>query len=142
MVEFDKAPVFARHALPIRAPREAIWEILTDVQRWPERFPHISAARIEGTIATGGIIRWKSSGLQIVSTIREASFPDFLSWTGKAIGTRAAHEWRLTQRADDVVLETAESFDGWLVRPMRRKMQTMLDKTLQDWLQAIRKAAE
>ena len=65
-----------------------------------------------------------------------------IGWTGKAIATRAIHTWHLAATAGGVVVTTAESFDGWLVRLMKKAMQKTLDDSLRATLEKLKSAAE
>ena len=93
-------------------------------------------------ISAGNKFRWRSGGVKIISSIQESTPYQSIHWTGKAIGTHASHYWKITTQGDQTLLETSESFDGWLVRLMTKTMRNMLDKTLQEWLRDIKGLAE
>ncbi|PSN15023.1 polyketide cyclase/dehydrase and lipid transport [filamentous cyanobacterium CCT1] len=136
------APVSARHQVTINAPAETIWQLLTDIDGWPSWNPNISAATLAGRVKPGSTFRWKSNGIGIMSTLQTVEPHCHLGWTGKAIGTRAIHTWELEPVGDTVVVTTAESFEGWLVRLMQGMMQNTLDTSLAAWLQSLKQRAE
>jgi hypothetical protein len=63
-------------------------------------------------------------------------------WTGKAIGTQAIHAWTFASTPSGVLVSTAESFEGWLVKLMPKAMQKTLDESLTAWLEEIKRKAE
>ncbi|WP_017297366.1 SRPBCC family protein [Nodosilinea nodulosa] len=136
------APVSARHQITIHAPAQIIWQILTDIDRWPTWNSNISAATLGGPLQPGTTFGWKSNGTGIVSTLQAVEPHRYLSWTGKVIGTRAIHTWSLEPTGDAVVVTTAESFEGWLVRLTKGMMQRTLDASLVAWLESLKQRSE
>jgi uncharacterized protein YndB with AHSA1/START domain len=126
----------------IAASSERVWDLLSNIDRWPQWNALVQAAELSGPLLPGSVFRWKSKGLTIVSTLQDVTPNQRLTWTGKAFGTRAIHTWEIAETDRGVVLRTAESFDGWLPRLMPRSMQRTLDATLPAWLQAIKSEAE
>jgi hypothetical protein len=143
MMEINtKAPAFAKHQLLINAPIENIWQILTDINNWNSWNPNVSKSALQGKLAPDSIFRWKSGGITIKSIIKEVEPYQRISWTGKAIGTQAIHIWTLEPQGQGVLVETSESFDGWLVRLFKSSMQKMLDTALESWLEHLKQKAE
>jgi hypothetical protein len=136
------APVSARHQIAINAPIDTVWQLLTDIDHWPTWNAHISAATLAGPIQPGSTFRWKANGTGIFSTLQTVEPHRHLSWTGKVIGTHAIHTWDLEPVGDAVVVTTAESFEGWLVRLTKGMMQTTLDTSLVAWLDNLKRQAE
>jgi hypothetical protein len=138
----ESPPVFSRKTILINASSDLIWPLITEVGRWPERYSHVSSAKLNNKFAVGEYFVCKSGGVKIVSTVQEIKENSFILWTGKAFGTEAKHSWTLSTRDNQILLETSESFDGWLVRLMPKAMQKMLDQTLEEWLATIKRLAE
>jgi len=142
-MDIDKdAPAVAIHQIAIEAPAEKVWRLIVEVNRWPEWNPAVKAAKLGAPLGTGAAFTWKSGGVSIESTVREFEPMRRLVWTGKAIGTNAIHVWSLEAAGGGVMVTTSESFDGWLVRLMRRSMQSTLDKSLAAWLGELKREAE
>ncbi len=143
MMEINlKAPAFAKHQLLIQAPIENIWQILTDINDWKSWNPNVSKSELHGKLAPDLTFRWKSGGITITSIIKEVEPYQRISWTGKAIGTQAIHIWTLEAQEQGVLVETSESFNGWLVRLFKGSMQKMLDAALESWLEHLKRKAE
>ncbi|MBW4468960.1 MAG: SRPBCC family protein [Stenomitos rutilans HA7619-LM2] len=136
------APAIARHELFIHASSEKIWQLLADINHWPTWHPAIAEAKLEGLLQSGSTFRWKSGGTAIQSTLQEVQPQHRLSWTGKALGTRAIHVWILEPQPNGVLVKTEESFDGWLVGLLKGMMQKTLDTSLKSWLERLKQVAE
>jgi uncharacterized protein YndB with AHSA1/START domain len=65
------APMAARREIIIAAPVEKVWNVLTDIERWPEWQSDIVTVQLEGGLKVGTVFRWKAKGLAITSTLRE-----------------------------------------------------------------------
>jgi uncharacterized protein YndB with AHSA1/START domain len=136
------APVVVRDEIFVAAPIQTVWAVLTDIRSWPRWQPEITRVEMQGPLASGAVFRWRSNGLSITSTVRDLQPPTFIGWTGSAYGIRAVHTWKLTPQQGGVVVHTEESFDGWLVRLLRRWMQRSLDRSIKTWLQSLKLRAE
>ena len=136
------APAIATHEVIIQAPLDRIWNLLKNVDRWPDWNLAVKKAKLDGAFEPGGTFRWKSRGVAIVSTLQEVEPMHRIVWTGKAIGTQAIHVWTLSLTIKGVKVTTSESFDGWLVKLMRKSMQATLDHALIDWLYELKRRAE
>ncbi|PZO44226.1 MAG: polyketide cyclase/dehydrase and lipid transport [Pseudanabaena frigida] len=138
----SQAPAIARHEITINASSEKVWEVLTNINDWTAWHPNISESKLEGLLQSGTTFRWKSGGMAILSTLQEVEPQRRLSWTGKAIGTKAIHVWILEPCENGMLVRTEESFEGWLVSLLRGMMQGMLDTSLQAWLVLLKQKAE
>jgi uncharacterized protein YndB with AHSA1/START domain len=126
----------------IAASPRRVWDLLSNIDRWPQWNALVQAAELRGPLRPGSVFKWKSKGLTIISTLQEVTPDTRLTWTGKALGTQAIHTWEIEPTDQGVLLRTEESFDGWLPRLMPKTMQRTLDETLPAWLQAIKSEVE
>ena len=136
------ALIKATHHITIKAPIEKIWDLLINVNQWPERFGHVQSANMNGQFVEGNSFQWKSGGVKIVSTIEKADEYKEIFWTGKAIGVRAEHRWVFTEKEGVVLLETEETMEGWLISLMKGMMKKKLDETLVSWLEDVKRVCE
>lgn len=128
--------------IEIAAPPERVWELLSNIERWPTWNSLVQKSVLSGPLHPGSVFKWKSKGFAVTSTLREVTQKRRIAWTGKAFGTRAVHTWEIEESNQGTILTTAESFAGWLPKLMPRAMQRTLDETLPVWLQAIKAEAE
>ena len=137
-----QAPAVARDEVFVEASPQRVWALQTDVDSWPAWRSDVSRAELEGDLAVGSVFRWRSGGFSVVSTVREVEPERRLVWMGKALGTRAVHSWVFEAREGGVLVRTEESFEGWLVRPLKGTMQRTLEGSLRTWLGDLKRTAE
>jgi uncharacterized protein YndB with AHSA1/START domain len=136
------APVTAAGTIAIAADPERVWDLLADVNRWPEWNADIASASLPGPVASGEVFRWKAGPAKLVSTIRTADKPVELGWTGRTMGISAVHVWRLERDGDTTVAHTEESWDGLPARLLPRTLRKSLHKTLDAWLADLKTTAD
>jgi len=106
------APLRAKKEIQVAAPREQVWSLLTDIDRWPEWQPNVSSAKLEGDLAVGTTFRWKANELGIKSTIQELEHGRNIGWTGTSLGMKAIHLWTLKTHGNGTRIITEESLSG------------------------------
>jgi uncharacterized protein YndB with AHSA1/START domain len=142
-VDVDRtAPVVAGCEIEIAAPPERVWELLTDIDRWPEWNPDIDSAALDGPLAAGTTFRWKAGPGSIVSRIQHVEPPREIGWTGKTMGIAGVHVHRLEPTGGGTRVVTEESWVGFPVRLMRRRMRRTLERSLETGLRHLEAAAE
>jgi uncharacterized protein YndB with AHSA1/START domain len=135
------APAVAEHGAVVDAPPERVWFVLTEIDAWPQWQKSVSRAHLDGALEPGATFRWRA-GLSMVSTLRVVEPPHRVAWEGRARGVYARHVWTLERTDGRTLVETAESFEGTLVRALRPLMQRVLQKGLDDALSGLKAAAE
>jgi carbon monoxide dehydrogenase subunit G len=142
-LEADRqAAVFSREEVEVSATPEEIWEIMSDIEKWPQWNPDVKAATIEGELVEGTDFRWKAGPGTIHSTLRTVERPRVLAWTGKTMGIPAIHVYKLEPAGSGTRLVLEESWDGLLSKVFRSYMQKTLDKAVRDGVQALKTEAE
>ena len=137
------APVIAHHEIDINAPLDTVWRLHTNVNGWPAWQTDITAARLDGAFQPGNSFTWTSYGVfTVTSTIYAVAEHAQTLWGGAAQGVMGTHEWVFTQTPAGVHVATQESFSGQPVEVDITGMQETLDKSLTDWLQHLKAAAE
>jgi uncharacterized protein YndB with AHSA1/START domain len=138
----EDAPVISSAEAEIDAPIAAVWSILTAIERWPVWNPDVKSASLDGPAVEGATFRWKAGPSTINSTVVRLDAPRLIAWTGRTLGIRAVHVWRLQSKNGRTLARTEESYEGFLPRILRRPLQKMLDRTLTDGVQHLKVAAE
>ncbi|HSK16359.1 MAG TPA: SRPBCC family protein [Gaiellaceae bacterium] len=142
-MEIDgNAPAVGRAELEIQAPHELVWEVLTDVEGWPEWNPDVRSASLEGPLSPGTRFRWKAGPGTIVSTLEAVEPPGLIGWTGTTLGIHAIHVHRLEARGNVTVVTSEESWDGVLVRLLRRPLGRSLRSAVEGGLRHLKTEAE
>jgi uncharacterized protein YndB with AHSA1/START domain len=142
-VDVDReAPVIVEAEIEIAAPPEAVWEVLTDLARWPSWNPDVKSMSFEGAVAEGSEFRWKAGPGTITSTLRRVERPRLIGWTGRTLGTNAVHVYRLEPRDGGTRVHTEESFAGPMARLARGPLRSMLRKSLATGLERLKARVE
>ncbi|MFG2196482.1 SRPBCC family protein [Streptomyces sp. NPDC048639] len=136
------APVIVELEITVDAPRATVWDLHTDIARWPAWQADISTARPDGPLAPGTTFAWETAGLAITSTIEEVEPQRRIVWGGPAHGIDGIHVWTFEETAAGTVVRTAESWNGDPVRSDPDGMRTALHGSLKAWLTALKNAAE
>ena len=138
----EDAPVVARAELEIDATVDTVWGVLTAIGEWPAWNPDVKSVSFDGPVATGSTFRWKAGPGTINSTIEHIERPRLIAWSGNTLGIRATHVWRLEQRGGKTFAQTEESYEGLVVRILRRPLQKALNRALSDGLGNLKIEAE
>jgi hypothetical protein len=142
-MEVDRgAPAIAAGEIEIAADAETVWDVMADIDRWPSWNPDVKAASLSGPLAEGAEFRWKAGSGTIASTIRRAERPRELAWTGRTLGIDAVHVWRLEPRNGATLVSTEESWNGLVVRLLRRPLAKMLQGAIDAGLRHLKAEAE
>jgi len=125
----------------IDAQPEVVWDVLTTFEAWPSWNPDVKSLSFRGELEPGSEFRWKAGPAKLVSTLQRVEPPRAIEWTGRTMGIKAFHIWRLESRNGKTFVRTEESFDGLLARLLRGSLQKTLDKSLEEGLQHLRAEA-
>ena len=108
----ENAPAVSSAEVEVAADPEVVWEVLTAIEAWPSWNPDVTSASLEGELAEGSRFRWKAGRATITSTLQRVEPPRLIAWTGKTLGLRAIHVWRLEAHGAGTFVSTAESWEG------------------------------
>jgi uncharacterized membrane protein len=136
------APVIAHHEVDIAAPIDVVWDLHTDVDRWPSWNPTITAAKLDGDFQPGNSFTWTSFGFTVTSTIHAVADRSRTLWSGAAQGITGIHEWRFDPTSSGVHVTTDESFAGDPIQADTDTFRTALDQSLLAWLERLKTQAE
>jgi uncharacterized protein YndB with AHSA1/START domain len=136
------SPVVSTHEIAIDAPIDRVWEVLTAIDRWPTWNPDVKSVSVDGPVEKGSSFRWKAGPGTITSQVEHVDRPHVVAWTGRTLGIRAVHVWRLESRDAGTLARTEESYDGLVARVLRRSLQKMLDTSLADGASYLKAEAE
>lgn len=121
---------------------EVVWEVLTAIDDWPSWNPDVTSASLEGELTEGSRFRWKAGRATITSTLQRVERPRLVSWTGKTVGLRAIHVYRLEAHGAGTLVSTAESWEGPVARVFRKRMRETLSKAVEAGLGYLKAEAE
>ncbi|MFD9566289.1 SRPBCC family protein [Streptomyces sp. NPDC059994] len=153
------AKIRYRTATVIHAPLHTIWNLQTDVERWPSWQPPVtSVKRLDaGPLRSGSRFRWTTpvpattttpaTTLTITSTVRQLTHGTCVRWTGPAIGKglridKGVHVWTFTKVRGGVLVRTEETWTGAQVEADVPTSVKYLGGGLEEWLKELTATAE
>ncbi|MEU6083192.1 SRPBCC family protein [Streptomyces sp. NPDC047108] len=136
------APVIVELEVTVEAPLAAVWDLHTDIARWPAWQTDISTAQPDGPVAPGTTFVWETAGLDITSTVREVEPRRRIVWGGPAHGIDGVHVWTFEETAAGTLVRTAESWNGEPVLSDVDGMRDALHGALSTWLAHLKSTAE
>jgi len=136
------APAIASGKILIHANIDIVWELMSDIERWPEWNPDITEVTLDGKLEPGVTFRWKSGPGTIKSTLREIRKPEIIGWSGKILGITALHVWRIDSQNGVTRVSTEESWEGLLARLFKGWSTKTIQEAINSGLQHLKTAAE
>lgn len=138
----ENAPVLAKMSIRIQASPDKVWQVLSNVNAWPQWQSDISKAEMQGKLQAGSTFIWKSNGAIIKSTLHTVQAPNTLGWTGKSLGINAIHNWYLIADQEYCLVKVEESMEGLLAWLLKGMMNRNLEKGMRNWLELLKKVCE
>ncbi len=118
-----RPPIEVRNETVIRASVERVWDLLTDVERWPSWYRACRWVRVEspGTAAQPLVFRWKAHPVELRSAVVMSDRPHSFDITADAVGLHAERTFTLRPTRDGlstvvVSHETQVGLLPWLGR--------------------------
>lgn len=137
-----KAPVKCNKTISINATPKKVWDILTDIDHWPDWHSELSKTQLNGAFKSGTGFVWKNGSTTIHSSLHSVEPMNHFGWTGKAFGSFAIHNWTLTETNNQTLVTVDESMEGLLVKLFKKQFSRILDNGLQTWLDMLKKESE
>ena len=135
-------PAFASMDTLVNASVQEVWNVLSELEKWPEWNESVTSMKVKGPLAVGTEFIWVAGGMKIKSRIEEVEAPHRIAWSGVTMGIRAMHLWKFTSAETMTKVHTEESFQGFIVRLFAKRMNRELKNALTQGLAALKKEAE
>lgn len=153
------AQIHYRTEALINAPLSTIWELQTDVERWPAwQQPVTSNKRLDqGPLREGSQFQWTTpvpasattpaTTLVITSSVQQVRQNQCIRWSGPAIGDglridNGIHVWNFTEVDGGVLVRTEENWTGAQVEADVPTSTAFLGMGLEAWLKDLKATAE
>lgn len=138
----NHAPATCRKSITIKATKEKVWQVLTDINGWVTWNTAVSKAKCNGELKAQTTFDWKTGGVRIHSTLHIVEPFQNFGWTGKALGAFAIHNWTLQEKNARTEVTVEESMDGFLVKLFKTAFSKNLENGMQNWLALLRQECE
>jgi hypothetical protein len=139
----SRAPVVARVVVEIEADPQTVWDVLADLERWPDWNPDIRELSLNGPLTPGTKFFWRAGRSRITSQLLSVDPPSEIGWRGRTFGIDAIDVFRLepTLRGGTLVSEE-ESWSGLPARLFRKRLRRLLQDSLAKGLRSLKTEAE
>lgn len=137
-----KAPVKCSKTISIDANSERVWAILTDINNWATWQTDISQPKLNGVLQPETTFDWKTGGAKIHSTLHTVEPYSQFGWTGKTFGMFAVHNWTISEKGGQTMVEVNESMEGFIAGLFKKTFNKNLEKAMQKWLDLLKKECE
>jgi len=120
----SQAACFSTEEILINASVRKIFEIVADIQQWPEWQSDVSRTSVSGSIGVGTTFKWKAGGLSIRSRLHTFSPSSEIGWTGRIAWITAVHNWTFLEengRTRVIVEETLKGLGSSFMLPGLKK---------------------
>lgn len=136
------APVAVRVEQRIAAPPQTVWQVLTDVEGWPNWHDGVIDVSIKGPVEPGTHFVWRSGGFKVRSRFETVTPRERVVWSGKTTGARLHHAWSIETHGEECLVLTEQTLRGWLPRLFRGRFQASLQAVLESWVRSLRLKCE
>ncbi len=138
----EDAPVVAKVQIEIEADLDTVWNIMANIESWPNWNPDVKDAVLHGDLKPGTHFQWKSGPGKITSVLQNVEPPHLLAWTGKTMGINAIDIFKFEFVDGKTIVKEEESWEGLLSRAMHGRFQKMLEESLEAGLKYLKAEAE
>ena len=138
----EDAPVMAKVQIEIEADIDTVWNIMANVEAWPNWNPDVKDAVLHGDLKPGTHFQWKAGPGKITSVMQNVEPPHLLAWTGKTMGINAIDIFKFEFVDGKTIVKEEESWEGLLSHAMHGRFQKMLEESLEAGLKYLKAEAE
>lgn len=137
-----EAPAVEKQQIYIDAPVEVVWEVLTDINSWPEWQEKVQKAELSGKVEEGAKFNWRSGGINFKSEIHTYNPYTSFGWTGMTMGASAIHNWNFMREKKGTVVSVEESIEGLYPSLLKKKFRNELQSGMETNLQELKAESE
>lgn len=138
----EEAPVLAKVEIEIEADLDSVWNIMADIESWPNWNPDVKDVILHGDLKPGTHFQWKAGPGKITSVLQNVEPPHLLAWTGKTMGVNAIDVFKFEFVNGKTIVKEEESWEGLLSRALHGRLQKMLEESLEAGLKYLKAEAE
>ncbi len=136
----ENASIRDSHSIIINSSIDTVWNVLTDIEKWPEWNPEIKRVALQGELEEGSHFEWKQGRTQGHSQIQQVKKPTSFAWTSKANWVKRIFVWSLESDENQTIATVSASLQGTLV-VLVENHQKLYDELL-NWLECLKNKSE
>ena len=126
------AKCFASSEILVNSSKQHVFEILSNIKKWPEWQSSVIKAEIEGNPEIDKKFKWKAGGLNIRSKLHTVNPDSEIGWTGRIWWIKAVHNWYLTEEGGQTKVIVKESLKGLGSSLMLKSLKEGMQKNLEE----------
>lgn len=146
----EQRPVVAVAETTVPVAIETVWDILTNLEKWPDWHHGVSRIRVKGQrkipvkipVKIGTVFYWTSGMFRIKSELMEVDVPNRFVWSGNTLGMRALRVWQFERRKDHIHIRATETLTGLLPSVFPRLTKRILTRVVSQSLSSLKTEAE
>jgi len=132
-IEADStARCFSTAEITVNSPRQHVFKILSNINKWPEWQSNVTKAEINGNPEIGKKFKWKTGSLNIKSELHTVNDNSEIGWTGKIWWIKAVHNWYLTEENGQTKVIVKETLKGLGSSMMLKSLKEGMQKNLKE----------
>jgi uncharacterized protein YndB with AHSA1/START domain len=128
----EDAAVLHMESQLIDAPRDLVYDIISDVEHWPEWHSAVSKTDLEGSGKKGRMFKWHSSGMTFKSIIHTASKPEEFGIVARTMWFKVIFNWTLEPFMGGTRVSIEESITGLGAELMKKSIRSSMTLTLME----------
>ncbi len=136
----ENSPVVEKQQVFIPARPEIVWQIISNINQWPEWQLDVSQAELLGELEEGTTFKWKAGGIGFISELHTVNEHQAIGWTGKTFGAKAIHNWQFEGKDGGTMVYVEESLQGLFPRLLKKKFSTNLHEGMKKNLNELSSA--
>ena len=143
--EPSEAAFFVHNQIEIKAPPKVVWDILTDVQAWPQWYEgatNLTVLTPDQRVGPGAVVSWRTMGLDFESHVKEFTPYQRYAWESRKAVIQCYHAWLILPTENGCRVVTDESFNGFLGTMQKWFIPTKLHSLHETFLIELKKKAE
>ena len=126
------AKCYANSEITIKSTKHHVFEILSDINGWPQWQSSVTKAEIKGSPEVGKKFTWKGGGLNIKSQLHSVNPDSEIGWTGRIWWIKAVHNWYLNEENGQTKVVVKESLKGLGSSMMLKSIEEGMKKNLDE----------
>ena len=136
----ENAGIRDSHSIIINADIDRVWNIIADMESWPEWNPEVKKVNVEGELSEGTYFSWTQGRTSGKSQIQAVKKPALLSWTSKARFVNRIYVWTFESDESQTIATVSASFQGTFVVIVENHQKVYHE--LLNWLELLKNKAE
>lgn len=136
----EDAGITDSHSIIINADIGKVWDILFDMENWPQWNTDVKKVTVDGEVKEGANFKWVQGRTHGSSQVQKVQKPSTLSWTSKAKLVKRVYVWSLESDENQTIATVSASFQGALVVLVENHQKVYNE--LLNWLELLKNKAE